>query len=347
METASLWPGHEITRVIRGGWQLAPGHTTAGNGASGDAVADLLATAEAGINTFDCADIYTGVEETIGAFRKVYRDKHGAAALGAIKVHTKFVPDLAALGSLSRTTVRAAIDQSRRRLGMDRLDLVQFHWWDEAVAGWRDAAGWLGGLAADGAVAGVGGTNFGARHVRQMLADGVPLKSMQVQYSVLDDRPAREMAALGVPLLCYGTVAGGFLSDRWLGAPEPAEMENRSLVKYKLIIDDVGGWDVFQSLLAALRSVADRHRSDIATVASRWVLGRDGVAAVIVGARNRSHLSRNLALAGLTLSPEDVAQIDRARASLKSLEGDVYDLERDRSSPHGAIMKYNLNKDAA
>ena len=53
-------------------------------------------------------------------------------------------------------------------------------------------------------------------------------------------------------LLCYGTVAGGFLSDRWLGVPEPAEpLENRSLTKYKLIIDDIGGWDFFQCIAAS------------------------------------------------------------------------------------------------
>ena len=54
-------------------------------------------------------------------------------------------------------------------------------------------------------------------------------------------------------LLCYGTVAGGFLSERWLGIPEPQEpFANRSLVKYKLIIDDFGGWDLFKELLRTL-----------------------------------------------------------------------------------------------
>ena len=52
----------------------------------------------------------------------------------------------------------------------------------------------------------------------------------------------------GISLLCYGTVAGGFLSDRWLGRPEPASaLQNRSLIKYKLIIDDFGGWRKTQS----------------------------------------------------------------------------------------------------
>ena len=64
METRELRPGYRISRIIRGGWQLAGGHGEVERDA---AIADLVASAEAGILTFDCADIYTGVEELIGA----------------------------------------------------------------------------------------------------------------------------------------------------------------------------------------------------------------------------------------------------------------------------------------
>ena len=155
-------------------------------------------------------------------------------------------------------------------------------------------------------------------------------------------------AERGVALLCYGTVAGGFLGDRWLGAAEPAEpLENRSLVKYKLVIDDIGGWDLFQALLAALRRVADRHGSDIATVASAAMLSRPGVAAVIVGARNRAHLASNVAISELALTAADLAEIEAVLAEARPLDGDVYGLERDRAGRHGAIMKYNLSRGAA
>ena len=88
-----------------------------------------------------------------------------------------------------------------------------------------------------------------------------------------------------IALLCYGTVAGGFLSERWLGQPEPGTagdaLTNRSLIKYKLIIDDFGGWDLLQQLLEVLATAAARHGTDIATVASRAILDRPQVAAVI------------------------------------------------------------------
>ena len=103
--------------------------------------------------------------------------------------------------------------------------------------------------------------------------------------------------------ICYGSVAGGFLSDRWLGQPEPAQpLANRSLVKYKLIIDDFGGWTLFQELLRALRRVADRRDCDIASVASRFALDLPGVAAVIVGATSRAHLAANVAAGALKLT---------------------------------------------
>ncbi len=175
---------------------------------------------------------------------------------------------------------------------------------------------------------------------------------MQVQYSLLDRRPAREMVALakqhGFYLLCYGTVAGGFLSERWLDAPDPAQAAgNRSLTKYRLIIDEFGGWTLFQRLLKALREVAKRHGNDIATVASRYVLDLPRVAGVIVGARNRAHLAANLAIGELRLDQDDRRAIDAVLSECSDIPGDIYDIERDRDGPHGAIMKYNLGRRSA
>ena len=349
MRHVALGGGAPVSRVIRGNWQLAGGH---GRIERERAIDDMIAFADAGITTFDCADIYTGVEELIGAFRERYRNERGAEALSRVRVHTKFVPDLGALGSLARTEVAAAIDRSRAKLGVEAIDLVQFHWWDYGEPRWREVAGWLAGLVADGRIRNLGGTNFDAERTAAMIDDGAPLVAMQVQYSLLDDRPGRAMADLaarsGMALLCYGSVAGGFLSDRWLGRTEPdGPLENRSLTKYKLIIDDCGGWDAYQHLLGALRGIADRHGTDIATVSSAWTLTRPHVAAAIVGARNADHLASNLAVASLELSPDDLDAIEAARAGLAPLEGDVYALERDRTGPHGSVMKYNLNKDAA
>jgi aryl-alcohol dehydrogenase-like predicted oxidoreductase len=348
VERIILRPGHEISRVIRGGWQLAGGH---GEINPAEAVEDMTAFANAGITTFDCADIYTGVEEMIGAFRVEYARRYGSEALARIKVHTKLVPDLARLATVDKAYIQSIVDTSLARLRTERLDLVQFHWWDYDVPRYLDVIGWLNELRLEGKIANVSGTNFDTAKTAEILSAGVPLTSMQVQYSLLDARPERTLAKLAqdndIWLLCYGTVAGGFLGDRWLGLAEPQEpLENRSLTKYKLIIEDFGGWELFQALLETLRKIADRHGSDIATVASAAMLGKPGVAAVIVGARNRSHLARNVAVSELRLTDQDSAEIAKIQAQGHVPEGDTYTLERDRHGRHGSIMKYNLNADS-
>ena len=345
VETHELAPGYSISRVIRGGWQLAGGHGLIDRDRALD---DLLAAFDAGVFTFDCADIYTGVEELYGALRARILATRGLEAAKCLRVHTKLVPDLSILNAIERRDIQAIVDRSLRRLGMERLDLVQFHWWDYSEPRWLEALGWLDDLRTKGKVRLIGGTNFDAAHVGEILEAGVPLASMQVQYSVLDRRPENGLAALceahGVGLLCYGSAAGGFLSDRWLGRPEPSgPLANRSLVKYKLILDDFGGWTLFQELLGVLRRVANRHGSDIATVASRFALDFKGVAAAIVGATSRAHLPANAAIGALRLSDTDRAEIEAVAARRKGPKGDVYELERDREGRHGSIMKYNLN----
>jgi aryl-alcohol dehydrogenase-like predicted oxidoreductase len=309
-----------------------------------NSLADMVAFADAGITTFDCADIYTGVEELIGRFRR----EHPALAR-QVRVHTKFVPDLDALAQVDARYVEEIIDRSLRRLGQERLDLVQFHWWDYAVPRYVEVALQLERLRRAGKIDRIGVTNFGTAQLREMLEAGVPVFAHQLQYSLLDDRPEHGMVELcrerGIALLCYGTVAGGFLSERWLDAPEPAApLANRSLTKYKLIIDEFGGWAAFQSLLGVLRGVGARHGCDIATVATRAMLDRPGVAAAIVGATSTAHLAAHQRIGELVLEAGDFSAIAAVTSARLGPPGDVYTLERDRNGPHGRIMKYGLNK---
>jgi aryl-alcohol dehydrogenase-like predicted oxidoreductase len=336
-----------MARVIKGGWQLAGGH---GRVDHAQALEDMRLFVQAGITTFDCADIYTGVEELIGEFLRRHRHDFRSGALPEVQVHTKYVPDLDTLPALIEGDVERVIDRSLRRLRVSCLDLVQFHWWDYDLPGYVEAAMHLKKLQEAGKIRHIGVTNFDVPRLQEILEAGVPVVSNQVQYSVLDHRPERGMVAFcqrhGISLLCYGTVAGGFLSDRYLGAPEPEPpLDNRSLVKYQLIIQDFGGWKPFQSLLATLRSVADKHGTSLATIAMRYVLGKSQVGAVIVGARHARHLPDLLRLFDFELDEEDLAAIQRAVDAGVGPVGDVYAAERIKGGKHAAIMKYNLNKD--
>ena len=332
---------YEISSVIKGGWQLAGDH---GPIDPEQADRDMTAFVDAGITTFDCADIYTGVESMIGAFRA----RHPALA-ARTQIHTKFVPDLDALTRVNSAYVERIVDRSLQRLNTDCLDLVQFHWWDYAAPGCVEAMLSLDRLRLKGKIAHLGVTNFDVPHLMQLLDAGIPIVSHQVQYSLLDARPENGMVQAcklrGIGLLCYGTVAGGFLSERWLARPEPpSAFENRSLTKYKLIIDDFGGWPLFQELLQTLNEIAHKHGCDIATIASRAILQRAGVAAVIVGATNASHVEANARIGTLMLDTAELAAIDAVTRRQSGPDGDVFTLERDRNGRHGRIMKYDLNR---
>ena len=334
-----------IPPLIKGGWQLAGGH---GAVDADGAVADMFAFAEAGIRAFDCADIYTGVEVLIGRFLREWRARHGTDA-PRIRVHTKCVPDLDLLLTLKRADLERTIDRSLRRLGVEQLDLVQFHWWDFAIPGFVEAALHLTAMQRDGKIAQIGVTNFDTAHLRALLDAGVPVVTNQVQLSVLDRRALGEMSTLceasGVRLLAFGALAGGFLHERWLGAVAPAApLENRSLVKYRLIVDECGGWDALQRVLVVLARVATRHGTTIGAVALRWVLDQRMVAAAIVGARNSTHLRATLDALAVRLSAEDVGSLDEVLAMIDGPPGDVYALEREVGGRHAAIMRYGLNQ---
>lgn len=341
MTRATLAPGYDISRVLKGGWQLAGGH---GDVDVEAALAGMDRYVEAGITTFDFADIYTGVEELIGRWRKTR-----PALAPRIQVHTKYVPDIDRLPTHSRADVERGVDRSLGRLGMDALDLVQLHWWDYDVPGYVDAAVWLDELRAAGKVRHIGLTNFDQQRVAEIVAAGVPVVSHQVQYSVLDRRPADSMAGYcqthDIGLLCYGALAGGFLSERWLDAPEPAEpLENRSLVKYRLIIDEFGDWPLFQRLLRVLGDVGARHGAGIGSVAMRWVLDQPGVTGVIVGVRHDGHLASVASALGLELDDEDRAAIAAVQAEAAGPEGEIYGLERIKGGRHASVMRYTLNR---
>lgn len=344
-----LAPEVSIPRLVNGCWQLADDHRQNPRSEE-DSLADLRHLADCGLTTFDCADIYTGVEERLGALRRRWIDDGKDPA--ALRIHTKFVPDRDVLPIIDRGYVERIVGRSRERLGGGPLNLVQFHWWDFHLKGWVDTARWLDTLRREGWIEHLGVTNFDTAHLRPLLAAGVRLVSNQVQYSLLDRRPTRGTATLcqenGIGLLTYGALAGGFLTDRWLDRPDPGtytgtDVTNRSLTKYRLIIEEFGGWKDFQHLLRTLQGIARKHGVSLANVATRWVLDRPGVTAVILGAASAAHAADNLRVFALTLDREDLERIDAVLADHSGPSGDVYSVERTPGGRHGAIMKTHLN----
>ncbi|MEM6384374.1 MAG: aldo/keto reductase [Pseudomonadota bacterium] len=349
VETADLRPGHTISRIIKGGWQLAGDH---GEVRPDEAVADMEAFLDAGITTFDCADIYTGVEEMIGTFIGDVRKRRGSETADKVMVHTKLVPDLTRLADIQPHEVEAIVDRSLKRLQIERIPLVQFFWWDMSLGSAVEALEVLKACQAKGKIAHLGTTNWDSPVMDRFCDAGFDVVSAQVQYSVLDRRPAGAFsdwaAQRDVQILAYGTLAGGFLTPAWLGQLDPGfAFENRSLIKYRLIIDEFGSWDLFQDLLRTLQAIGDKHGVSLSSVATRWVLDQPQVAAAIVGARYARHLPKTLEAFSLVLDDEDREAIATIHAQAGGPNGPVYGLEGDRTSRHGRIMKYNLNTDPA
>ncbi len=286
-----LAPGLESSRIVTGLWQVADQERDGRSLDYAAAAATLAEYAEAGFDSFDMADHYGGAEDIAGLFRR----QGGQAA-----IFTKWVPTP---GPMTRDEVREGVGRSLERLG-GAPELMQFHWWTFRHPAWLDALKEMAAMRAAGALKHLGVTNFDTDHLRVAVRNGVPVATNQLSFSLLDRRAAGDMSAFclanGVKLLAYGTLGGGFLSDRWVGREEPAEADisDWSKMKYRRFIAAMGGWGVFQRLMRELQAIATRHGGSVSNVATRGVLQHPAVGAVIVGARltESEHRADNLRL---------------------------------------------------
>jgi len=310
-----------ICRILNGMWQVSGAH---GAIDPARAIAVMFPYHDAGFTTWDLADHYGPAEDFIGAFRRQFAAERGAERLPEIQAFTKWVPHP---GPMTRRVVADAIAVSLRRMGTDRLDLLQFHWWDYRDQRYLDALQHLADLQSEGKIRHLALTNFDTERLALIIQHGIAIVSNQVQYSLVDRRPAVKMAAFcgqhRITLLTYGTLLGGLLSDRYLGRPEPArgEFATASLQKYKQMIDAWGGWALFQELLAVLKHIADKHGVSVANVGTRYVLDRPTVAGVIVGARLgiAEHIADNGRVFDLTLDADDLTAIEPVLAKSRDL----------------------------
>ena len=337
-------PGYTVSRVINGCWQLSQGHSLKAAPDLMDVKRAFYALVDRGFTTFDCADIYTGAEEFLGGFTEELRGSANYSA-GEIQIHTKYVPDLDRLCDLRFEDTERIIDRSLRRLRREALDLVQFHWWDYDTPGCVEAAGHLVRLMEKGKVLRIGLTNFDTDHLKQLVDAGIPITSIQTQYSLFDRRPERRQLAYcrehGIAMFCYGTLSGGFLSEKYLGCGALVP-ETRSQVKYMQVIEDTLGPQGLQELLTLLGRVADGHGVSISNVATRFILQQSGVAAAIVGVRNSRHVADNDRLFSFSLSDDELKDIRALLDRYPMLDGDPYTLER-TSPRYRSIIKMKLN----
>jgi len=315
MEKTILADDLEICRVLNGMWQVAGSH---GQIDSESAISDMEKYQKSGFTTWDLADIYGPAESLIGEFRRKIGNKSKFQAL------TKFVPNP---GPMSKSIVTHYIEQSLQKMNTDCIDLLQFHWWDYNDASYLDALNHLSKLQDEQKIKHLGLTNFDTQRVKIMIENGFEIVSNQVQYSILDQRPEKLMTSFfakhGIKILSYGTLLGGFFSEKYLGVDEPhrGDLTTASLQKYKNMIDAWGGWQLFQELLSTLDKIARKHNCSIANVSTRFVLDRPQVAGVIIGARLGivNHREDNSKVFDVKLDDEDISSISCVTAKSNDL----------------------------
>ncbi|KAF8837521.1 Aldo/keto reductase [Paxillus ammoniavirescens] len=309
-ETFVLGP-HVVPRIWVGLWQLS---SNAWGTASTTKIRDGMARhVKLGYDAF--ADHYGSAELLFGDFRKTLPST--TTVLGATK-WCVFQPT-----EPSRTVVEQTVRERMDRMKTHSVDLLQFHWQDYSDKGYLTALQVLQDLRQEGLVSAVGLCNFDAIHTDEIcthFGQGF-IVSNQVQFSLIDTRPLDGMAHVcqehNVKLLTYGTLCGGFLTDKWFQQPEPDPYSGNLTPSQRKYLDVIlkawGDWALFQSLLAVLRDIGGRHGGrSIANIAIRWVLDHPFVGAVIIGARLglSEHPDDNQRAYGFTLNEEDNTAIE-------------------------------------
>ncbi|XP_066553841.1 uncharacterized protein LOC136732174 [Amia ocellicauda] len=316
--------GLEICRILNGMWQVSGAH---GPIDSAKAAKAMDAYVNAGLTSFDMADIYGPAEEIFGSFYSQLKSRQGAEAAAGVQGLTKWVPRP---GPMTRKVAEHAVDQSLRRMCVECLDCLQFHWWDYSDKRYLDALGHLSDLQQEGKIKELALTNFDTQRLEEITSKGIHISSNQVQYSLIDRRPGVKMAKFcqseGIQLLTYGTLGGGLISERYLGTGEPTgrgQLNTASLSKYHNMIKLWGGWGLFQELLSTLSSLAQTRGCSIANVATSYVLDQPAVAGVIVGCRlgvpGAEHIADTLGTFQVRLSPADIDGIESVLGRSKDL----------------------------
>jgi len=315
--------GLDRNPIITGLWQVADLERS-GTLLNREAAAEeLVEYAKDGFACFDMADHYGSAELIAGAARA--RLLQTNVSLSPPRLLTKWCPQP---HECTPELVRRGVDERRKRLGVETIDLLQLHWWTFDHPGYIDVMDTLMTLKQEGWIQHIGLTNFDTDHLRVLQSCGHEIATNQVCLSVLDARALGNMSELcaqtDVRLLAYGTLAGGFLSEKWLDEPEPDHIDDWSKMKYHRFINAAGGWIAFQSVLKTLHEIAQKHGATVSNVATRWVLDQPAVAGVIVGARLMEHQHRaaNKTPMSFALTDEDHDSINHCRQFLQTIAGD-------------------------
>lgn len=267
-----------------------------------------------GVTLFDTGDSYgTGKlngrsEQLLGRFSREYRGSN----LDKICIATKLA---AYPWRLTRQSMVSAGNASTQRLGRN-VDLVQMHWSTANYAPWQEGA-LLEGLAdlyEQGLVKGVGLSNYGPKRlqwVHQKLADrGVPISTLQVQYSLLSTYPITQLGLkhvcdeLGIKLIAYSPLGLGLLTGKYSQTGSfPKGIRG---VIFRQLLPGI------HPIVDCLRAIAQSRSKTLSQVALNWCICKGTIP--IPGAKSVEQAKENIGALGWQLDSNEVAELDRATA---------------------------------
>lgn len=323
----------ELSRVGLGAWAIGGGGYRFGWGPQddGDSVGAMHAAVEAGVNWIDTAPVYGRghSEEVIGRFLRETSDDDRPMVF--TKCGIVWDPDdpTKSTRTLHPDSIRAECHNSLRRLGVDRIDLFQFHQPDQVGTPVEESWATLLELVDEGKVRAAGVSNFEG-DLLESCQQGGRLASVQSPMSLID----RDIAGTVVPwaeqhdvgVLVYSPMASGLLTDsfaagRVVTLPDDDFRSRDPRFQEPQLSQNL-------ALRDSLRVVAARHAATASAVAVAWTLAWPGVTAAIVGARHPEQVAGWAAAPEVELTGEDLADIEAAIAGSGAGSGPTRPLDR-------------------
>jgi aryl-alcohol dehydrogenase-like predicted oxidoreductase len=322
--------GMDITTVGFGAWAVGgPWAFGWGPQDDDDSIAAIHYAVEHGVNWIDTAAAY-GLghsEEVVG--RAIAALPEADRPLVFTKCGMYFDapgPDVVPQFLLRPDTIRTECERSLKRLGVERIDLLQFHWPDRAGTPVEDSWGTLLELIDEGKIRAAGVSNFDVALLERCEAVG-HVGTLQPPFSLIERAAGGDVipwaAEHDTGVIVYSPMQSGLLTGRW------TPQRTASL--------DEGDWRREDAefnpprlsrnlaLAAALEPIARRHDSSVAAIAVAWTLSWPGVSGAIVGGRSPEQVAGWVDASGLQLSDADLDEITAAVESTGAGQGPVRD----------------------
>lgn len=301
--------GISVSQIALGTWAM--GSDFFGSVEDKESIAAIHASLDAGVNLIDTSPAYGAghAEEIVG---KAVKDRRDQAVIctktGTVRLPGKFVRDL------RPEAIRAELDASLRRLGVDYIDIWLLHWPDANVP-LEETAQAIAELKKTGKFKHFGVSNFTMEQIKT-INQFLPVEVLQPQYSILVRDKAsliEEAASKNIGIMSYGSLAGGILTGKYQAPPAFEQSDTRSNF-YPFFKEPL--WGNTQALLKQLRQLSDKLGRPLAEIAINYASQHPLIDTALVGAKSVLQAAANAAAAGWILSPKDRAAIDQAYAAL-------------------------------